>query len=154
MVDAPYTRNESWSFSRTPTLTRGSSDPTNHGCSCCDRCALHIFMFALAAATVEVSATGVAVSGVSAVAVFAATAAPTAPAAIYVADYIANVVTIVATAAAAPVAASAGAASAGAAAVASRGQILEEIKREGLTPDVTSFNIAVHACAVGRQWQV
>ena len=106
-------------------------------------------MFALAAATVEVSATGVAVSGVSAVAVFAASAAPTAPAAIYVADYIANVVTIVATAAAAPVAASAAAA-----AVASRGQILEEIKREGLTPDVTSFNIAVHACAVGRQWQV
>lgn len=33
-------------------------------------------------------------------------------------------------------------------------QLLEEMKSEGLKPDVASFNIAVHACAVGCQWQV
>lgn len=33
-------------------------------------------------------------------------------------------------------------------------KVLEEIRSKGLEPDVTSFNIAVHACAVGCQWQV
>lgn len=32
-------------------------------------------------------------------------------------------------------------------------QVLEEIRAEGLAPDLSSFNIAVHACAVGNQWQ-
>ena len=59
-----------------------------------------------------------------------------------------------AAAAAAAAAVAVAAAATTAAAIASRAQILEEIKREGLTPDVSSFNIAVHACAVGRQWQV